>query len=541
MSLRRAAAAFLLVRRFAPMVTLTFAAACSLLVQSSGVQCNIDADCAARGFDAGGAPIFCSTDHVCVGPGVGGPCATNAECVTRNGGQPAICRKDNQTCQPLLSADCPKVYGTWQSEDAIVVGGLFTLTGVNQSSGVSRMNSIELAMDDFTQTVVGVPGGSGGKPRPLVLVECDDQSDNGHATDAANHLIEIGVPAIIGPGGSGLVTAVIQNATIPAGVLVISPSATSTSLSGINELFWRTAPSDTVQAIALQDQVGALESKYKTDNGVAKVKLAVAYQDNAYGTGLEGALTSGLTLNGLALTDTGNVGYFSPLQYSASTLDPSTAAAQVVTDADNVVVGIGTTEIVTKFFTPIESNWVGATPRPLYLFSDAGEKPELLTAVTGNDTLRARVRGTVPGTNNPLFGAFSIQYQGKYNATPNVFGMAGAYDSLYLLAYDIVALGTQPITGANLASAMAKTVGGQKSPVGASNIKTAFQVLESGNAIDLDGASGPLDFDLNAHEAKSDITVWCISKNGQGDPTFAASGRYFDAPTQSMKGLFSCP
>jgi branched-chain amino acid transport system substrate-binding protein len=517
-------------------------AACSLLVTSSGFQCNTDQDCLARGFDGGGQPITCSADHVCVGPNVGGPCATNAECIARNAGQPAICRKDNQTCQPLLSADCPKVYGDPSNDDAIVLGGLYTLSGVNQSSGTARMQSIELAIDDFTQTVVGLPGGSGGKPRPLVLVECDDQSDNTHSTAAANHLIQVGVPAIMGPGGSGLVTAVIQNATIPAGVLVISASATSTSLSGISPLFWRTAPPDTVQAIAMQDQVGALETAFKTANPTyTKLKLAVAYQNNTYGTGLFGALTNGLVLNGLALTDPGNGGYFTPLQYDATALDPSSAAATVGSAADNLVVGIGTTEIVTKFLTPIEANWSGATPRPYYLFSDAGEKPEMLTAVTGNDALRARIRGTVPGTQNPLFGAFNIQYQGKYGSPANVFGTAGAYDSLYLLAYDIVALGTQPITGANLANAMAKMVGGQKLAVGAANIKTAIQVLESGNAIDIDGASGPLDFDLNAHEAKSDITVWCISKDGNGNPIFAPSGRYYDAPSGSMKGTFACP
>jgi len=517
-------------------------AACSLLVTTSGVQCNTNDDCAARGFVDAGGPVVCTSDHVCVGPGVGGPCATNAECMTRNGGAPAICRQDTKTCEALLSADCPKVYGDPSNDDAIVLGGLYTLSGVNQSSGSARMQSIELAIDDFTQTVVGLPGGSGGKPRPLVLVECDDQSDNGHATDAANHLIEVGVPAIIGPGGSGLATAVIQNATIPAGVLVVSASATSTSLSGINSLFWRTAPSDTVQAIAMQDQIGAIDTAFKTANPtITKLKLAIAYQNNTYGTGLYGAVTTGLQLNGVALTDASNNGFFDPLQYDATSLDPSSAAATVVANADNLVVGIGTTEIITKFLTPIETNWLGATARPFYLFSDAGEKPEMLTAVTGNDALRARIRGTVPGTNNTLFGAFSIQYQGKYGSSANVFGMAGSYDALYLIAYDIVSLGTQPITGASLAGAMSKMVGGQKLAVGASNIKTALQVLESGNAIDIDGASGPLDFDLNQHEAKSDITVWCISKDGTGNPVFASSGRYYDAPSQSMKGTFSCP
>jgi len=530
------------VRRILFAACVPLACACSLLVHATGVQCTSNDDCVARGFDSGGQPMVCSADNVCVGPGVGGPCATNAECMVRSGNQPAVCRKDNKTCQPLLSTECSKVYGDPSNDDAIVIGGIFTLQGVNKSSGTARMNSIELAIDDFTQTVVGLPGGTNGKPRPFVLVECDDSSDNATAQNAANHLVAVGVPAIIGPGGSGIVTAVIQNVTIPASVFVISPSATSTSLSGISPFFWRTSPSDVVQGIALQDQVGAVETLFKAQNPtVTKVKLAVAYQNNAYGTGLFGAFTTGLTLNSALLTDPSNAGFFSPLQYDATSLDPSTAAGQVVTDKDNLIVGIGTTEIITKFLTPIESTWPGATPRPQYLFSDGGEKPELLTAVTGNDALRQRVRGTVPGTTNTLFNAFNIQYLGKYQSNATVFGMAGAYDSLYLLAYGIVSLGSQPVTGTNLSNAMAKMVGGSSTNVGAAGIKTAFQVLQSGNAIDINGASGPLNFDLTKHEAISDITVWCISKDGNGNPIYAASGRFYDSTTQKMSGSFSCP
>jgi ABC-type branched-subunit amino acid transport system substrate-binding protein len=526
------------VRSFAVSGATLLVCACSLIVKSNGVQCTKDSDCAV--FDAAG-PIVC-LNSVCVGPGVGPPCATNAECITRSAGAPAICRKDTKQCVPLLSTECVKVYGDPSNDDAIVLGAMFTLSGVNQTSGVARMQSVELAADDFAQTVVGLPGGSGGKPRPLVFVECDDGSDNTKSTNAATHLVSVGVPAIIGPGGSGLVTTVVQNVTIPAGVFVITPSATSTSLSGLSPLLWRTAPSDVVQAIAMQDQVGAIETLFKTQNPtIPKLKLAIVYQNNTYGTGLYGAVSTGLMLNGALVSDNSNNGFFSPLQYDATALDPSAAASQVVTDKDNLLVGIGTTEIITKFLTPVEANWPSATPRPLYLFSDAGEKPELLTAVTGNDPLRLRVRGTVPGTNNPLFGAFSIQYQGKYGSVANVFGMAGAYDSVYILAYTMVSLGSSAVTGTAISNAMAKIVGGQPSPVGAINIKNAFQVLQSGNAIQIGGASGPLLFDLKLHEAKSDITVWCISLDGSGKPIFFASGRYYDAPSGSMKGTFSCP
>ncbi len=524
------------VLRALALVALATVCACSVIVSGAEEQCHTDADCAARGFPA---TTTCSPDSVCVAPG--GSCTTNAECIAQAGNQPAICRKSDHTCAPLLSEDCPKVYGDPSDDNAIVLGSIFTLKGVNTSSGVARTNSVELAASEFQQTVVGVPGGAGDKPRPLVFVECDDSSDNTVATRAANHLVDVGVPAVIGPGGSGIVTAVAQDATIPAGMFLISPSATSTSLSAFNDLVWRTAPSDVVQAIALRDQVSALETKFKADNAVKAVKLDVVYQNNAYGTGLLDAVSKGLTINGLPLTDPGNAGFFNPYSYDATALDPSAAAGNVLTDTPSIIVLFGTSEIITKLLTPVEQNWPAQTPRPLYLIADAGRKQELLDAVNGNDALRARVRGTVPGTSNPLFSAFSLRYQGQFGSTAAVFGMAGAYDSVYLLAYAITSLGTAPVTGAAIAGAMSKMVGGAKTDVGPAGIKDALQVLQSGNAIDINGASGPLDFDLSAHEAVSDIDVWCISKDGTGSPVFASSGRFYDSSGQVMSGSFTCP
>ena len=138
--------------RHLPMVCGFVMTACSLLVTSSGVQCTVDSDCAARGFDAGGAAIHC-VSSVCVGPG--GSCAQNSDCASGNA--PTICRKDTLTCASLLSPDCATVYGNYQDDDAIVLGSILSLKGTNASSGTAELQSAELALDDFTNTVVGLP------------------------------------------------------------------------------------------------------------------------------------------------------------------------------------------------------------------------------------------------------------------------------------------------------------------------------------------------------------------------------------------------
>ena len=517
-----------------------FAAACSLLVQTKGVQCTNDQDCIARGFDAGGTMVC--LDSVCVGPGVGGPCTTNQECKVRAAGQPAICRKDKHTCAPLLSPDCQNVYGDPTSDDSIVLGSILSIKGTNASSGQAELNSAQLALDDFANTIVGLPGAADGKPRPLVLVECDDSADDVTAQRSATHLVtDIGVPAILGPDSSGLCTTVINNVTIPAKVLLISPAATSATLTGISQYFWRTSPSDNIQAVPLRLSVGEIA----TAQSLSPVKLAILYKNDSYGTGLFTAVSSTLMINGSLASSSANAGNFKPVQYAADGSDLATAVAQVVTFQPNIVALFGTNEVISSGLDTIEQTWPGGSsppPRPYYLISDGGEVQEMLDEITKNPGVRTRVRGTVPGTNNSLFQAFNLKYSGKYGSFPNVFGQAGSYDSIYLLAYAISSLGSNAtVDGTAIANGMTKMVGGGAIDVGVGQMQTAVNALMGGSAIDINGSSGPLDFDIKAHEAPSDIDVWCVGLDNQNNPLFEDSLRSYDSKMGIMVGTYKCP
>ncbi len=512
-------------------------AACSLLVHTTGVQCTVDQDCIARGFDAGGTMVCLNS--VCVGPGSGGPCSTNNECIVRSAGQPAICRKDTQTCAILESSDCANVYGDYKSDDAIVLGSILSLKGTNASSGQSELNSALLALDDFTNTIVGLPGAADGKPRPLVLVECDDSADDTTAQRSATHLVkDIGVPAILGPDSSGLCTGVINNVTIPAKVLLISPAATSATLSGISQYFWRTSPSDNIQAVPLRLSVGEIA----TAASLTTIKLAILYKNDSYGSGLFTAVSGSLQINGAPLGDPKNAGNFKPVQYAADGSDLASAVAQVTAFQPNIVALFGTNEVISSGLDTIEATWPVGPARPYYLVSDGGEVQELLDEIAKNAGVRTRVRGTVPGTNNPLFQAFNLKYNGKYGSPANVFGMAGSYDSIYLLAYAISSLGANAtVDGTGISNGLTKMVGGAATDVGTGSMQSAINALMGGAAININGASGPLDFDTKLHEAPSDIDVWCVVLDGQGNPQFTDSTRSYDATTAQMVGTYKCP
>jgi hypothetical protein len=109
--------------------------------------------------------------------------------------------------------------------------------------------------------------------------------DAAAATAAAERLISSeGVAAIMGADCSGVTTAIINNATVPQGIVNISPSATSPALSSIedNGLFFRTAPSDARQGIVLAEVV--------MDRGIDEV--AVTFTNNDYGQGFADAFVA---------------------------------------------------------------------------------------------------------------------------------------------------------------------------------------------------------------------------------------------------------
>ncbi|HEU4532664.1 MAG TPA: hypothetical protein VFS00_01055, partial [Polyangiaceae bacterium] len=142
--------------------------------------------------------------------------------------------------------------------------------------------------------------------------------------------------------------------------------------------------------------------------------------------------------------------------------------------------------------------------------------------------LRERILGVVPGAINPVFNAFRSKYGSSYDIREaDTSGAANAYDAVYLLAYSVVALGEAPVTGASLAQAMKRLVPPAQVTVDAGplNINTAYTELSGSRNINFNGASGPLDFDLETGDPNSDMQIWCLDANNTGKN----SGTFYDA------------
>jgi branched-chain amino acid transport system substrate-binding protein len=530
-----------LVGRMASAALLVAISACSVLLDDSPSQCSTDADCRGRGAEF--ATSVCYANR-CVGADAR-PCATNSECTSALG-VPAVCRARDHRCGALLTPECARTAGDVTSDDAIIFGSIFAVTGTNGPAGEARERSAEVALNEIKVSVGGIRNGAGGVARPLGLVECDDNLDS---IKPAMHLVDdVGVAAIVGVASSSRAIDVATGVTIPKGVLLITPTATSVAITSLADanLVWRTAPSDELQALVLVDQLSALEAEYRTRNTIAaatNVHATLLYINDAYGLGLFEAVTRDGRLNGKPIGDPANAGLTNGISYPPSPpdLDMQVSAILAQSPRPAIVLGFGSTELVTKLVALLEAQWGTTAPRPLYLFSDAVQKTELLDLVSGNDALRMRIRGSVPAAprSSSNFQSFVFKYEGMFGApAPEVFGMAGTYDSIFLLAYSVAAAGSRPLTGDELQKGFGRLVSGAPINVGGTSMNVGFQALTSPGTFDFDGASGPLDFDVKTGEARSNIEVWCIAQTAGMRPSFVASGRLFDAKMNQLTGTY---
>jgi len=517
--------------------------ACSFLVDSSPEQCSSHGDCTSRG--GAFANSVCTKDHLCLTT-----CTTNKGCIDALG-EPAICVRSSSKCAPLLTVDCKKIWqedpASIENDNAVVLGIMLAHTGDDATAEVPRINAVELARRHIHRAATGLPSVGSGASRPLVMLSCDDAAD---PIRAARHLAEVvRVPAIVGPAFSGVTTNVATEVTIPRDVLVISPSATSPSLTDLADkgLVWRTAPSDVLQAKAM---VLAIEKFVEPEVRAAyaipeatKIRVAVVHKGDAYGAGLGNALFKTLKFNGAGASANGanytQIDYGDPQKLTAEEMTAKYDAAvkQLVASRPHIIITAGTAEAVLNVFSPLEAQWTEPAFKPRHLVSDGLQIPQMQTALTANDNLRRRVLGTIGEASGPRFDDFKNEYKLAFgtDTVPDAYA-AGAYDATMLLAFAIAGAGNKPLTGSIINENLQKTAigGSEVIEAGYSSVNAGFRAMAIGG-IDYNGASGPLDFDRDKGEADADIQLWC-SKGG----AFVASGATFIAKQGNILGTPNC-
>jgi branched-chain amino acid transport system substrate-binding protein len=335
---------------------------CTLMFTPDTEQCDKSTDCARRGPEFEG---FVCKQHVCVE--TKNSCATVSDCNTTEGGPLATCVEGQ--CVQLTSEDCPEVVPADAVRDGtIFIGSMAPLKGEYVGNGLPAVLGATLALEELDERANGIPIGVGGERRRLAIIK-------GHVVDEpmreSKHLFYgVREAAIIGPAFSGVTLDVAAEVSIPAGVLLLSPSATSPAITDLDDdgLVWRTAPSDALQAVPITALVKRFEERLRSERGLAEgdvIKVAVVAKGDAYGTGLFDAVTATMRFNGKSATDNGSnflgINYKDP---SMETVDFSTYVTSLVEFQPDLVLGLGTAEVVQGIMGPLEKAWptAGATP-----------------------------------------------------------------------------------------------------------------------------------------------------------------------------------
>jgi len=175
------------------------------------------------------------------------------------------------------------------SPNAINIGLLLGFTGPVNPITTPMALAAETAMSEVSDSARFLNGTT------VSSVRGDSTCVSTESADAAFDQLQLeNVAGVVGASCSGTTAFVLENSAVPAGMVMISPAASSPALSTIedNGLFFRTAPSDASQGILL--------SQIILDRGIQTA--SITYVNNAYGTTLEEAFKSEFEANGGAVT-----------------------------------------------------------------------------------------------------------------------------------------------------------------------------------------------------------------------------------------------
>lgn len=301
---------------------------------------------------------------------------------------------------------------TGGNADTFKVGVLTPLTGDEASYGTAMQRAYDLAVAE-----VNAKGGVNGKQ--LELVYEDSKCDGSVATTATKKLVNVdGVDYILG-GTCSSETLAAALITQEARVMVVSPSATSPDITDAGDLVFRTYPSDNFEA--------KMVAAHATQNEYTRAAIISETTDFAQGV-----------RNAFKVSYTGTVVFdetFNSGETDFQTLITKLRVANpqmVYVSPQSPVAG----ELILKQINEAGLNVAVYANNAMIDRSAIATNPSLYEEV-----VMAEVQIPKDGKAAVMLAA----YEALYGKSPEfVAYTASAYDSVYLLALAINAVGSDP-------------------------------------------------------------------------------------------------
>ncbi|MYH41883.1 MAG: ABC transporter substrate-binding protein, partial [Chloroflexi bacterium] len=343
------------------------------------------------------------------------------------------------------------------------LGVMLVSSETRTETALDRLRAFELAV-----THVNAAGGVFGRPVEFV------EGDTLHPAEEARRLIEEeGVHAIIGPNSSADSLEVVDVAA-PAGVLVVSPSATSPLLT-LNEdrdLFFRTALSDVSQGPAL--------AELTRERGFESV--GVIYRDDAWGNGLAEAFGQAWTGNAVLVA--------SPTELRGSYIDLIKESARGGAEALVLLTFRPEAEVILP--EALESGLYDQ-----FVFGDALRRAELAAAVGGGRLADMYGTASAVPRESASAAAWDRAFRDEYGEGTESSYVRESYDAAVAVMLAAEAAGS--VSGLAIRDELRRvgSAPGERILPGPEGVARALGVIRDGGDVDYEGAANSVDWDAN--------------------------------------------
>ncbi len=353
----------------------------------------------------------------------------------------------------------------------IKIGSAGGVTGPIAELVAAIMKGRQLAADQINK--------EGGllKGDTLKLVIGDSACDPKAAVDTGNKLVNVEqVVAIVGPSCSGATNGMVQSVTIPAGVTVLSDSATAPSISELKDkdLVFRASASDSYQGLAIAQLVNKAGIK----------KVAVSYSNDDYNAGIANVFVKEFkAMGGEVVANQAHEPNKASYRSELSTLSQGGAEALALFAYYG---SSGITIIKNSLENGLFNNFYAAD----------GMFDKSVIEQIGADNLRDKIQITqaASDTDDASYKNFAAAYK-AIDGDPEAPYAAHGYDVVFLMALAVEKAGSAD--RGKISAALRAVAGPPGEVIRPGEWAKAKKLIAEGKDINYEGAAGQNDFDGN--------------------------------------------
>ena len=371
-----------------------------------------------------------------------------------------------------------------QAQEEVKLGALMDVTGPIANFMPALLAAQQLAVDEVNNNG-GIQGG-----KKLRLVTIDTQGNEQGSVDGARKLVSVeNVPIIVGPLLSGTVIPAAGSVTIPAGVPLIAPTATSPAITTMpkKDMLFRIVPSDTYQ--------GKVLARLVLDKGFKQV--ALSYANNDYGVGIAEVFRKEYTAAGGTIVadqihETKKASYRAELATLAAAKPPALVLIAYAGDSGLTIVK-----------QALENNFFNT-----FIGTESIRDNTMIKQI-GAENLK-NFYGTAPTspTDTTAHKKFDEAFGKAYPGMTNKLFVEQVYDATMMAALALEKAGSTDRV--KVRDALRAIAGPDGIKIEPTEWKKAVDAIKSGQPIAFVGAAGPHVFDGNG-DVTGYIGEWLVS------------------------------